>query len=431
VTQFPHDQFAKEYLQELLSPLGTVETGKELTAQVREIDVLFHPATVNPEYAQTLGLLGKIAGTVALIEPFRNAVSPEGIFSCVAKLLNKRVQVVRQASRDQQHLESTQLPFLWILTPTASENLLNSFGFQLPEESENWERGVYLLSDIWRVGLIAIHQLPKVPETMWLRVLGKGRVQQEAIAELTALPVDNPLRANALELLYVLQANLQANWASNTEVSQEDRELVMAIAPLFQEQLQAAQQQGIQQGLQQGLQEGLQEGLQQGIQRGLLEGRQEGIQQGLLEGRQEGIQEGLEQGIERGRQEQQRLIFENFWSARFGELDDKITAFVPIVSTLPAAEFTVMLLSISMLNVDAGGRQQAHRLLAENLLGRWRNELEDCLSVIVTQIVELPAEQLRALLERWSDLSSDELINMLGDNSGVLGDNSGENLPDS
>jgi hypothetical protein len=400
VTQFPHDQFAKEYLQELLSPLGTVETAKELTAEVREIDILFHPATVNSEYAQTLGLLGKMATTVALIEPFRNAVSPEGIFSCVAKLLNKRVQVVRQASRESQHLESNQLPFLWILTPTASENLLNSFGFLRPVESENWERGVYFLSDVWRVGLIAIHQLPKVPETMWLRVLGKGRVQQEAIGQLTALPVDNPLRANALELLYVLQANLQANLASNTEESQEDRELVMTIAPLFQEQLQAAQQQGIQLGLQQGL------------------------QQGLQEGRQEGIQEGLEQGIERGRQEQQRLIFENFWSARFGELDEKITAFIPIVSTLPAAEFTVMLLSISMLNVDAGGRQQARRLLAENLLAIRENELGDRLSVIVTKIVELPAEQLRTLLERWSDLSSDELINMLGDNLG-------ENPPDS
>jgi hypothetical protein len=107
-----------------------------------------------------------MATTVALIEPFRNAVSPEGIFSCVAKLLNKRVQVIRQSSRESQHLESNQLPFLWILTPTASENLLNSFGFLRPVESENWERGVYFLSDVWRVGLIAIHQLPKVPELL-------------------------------------------------------------------------------------------------------------------------------------------------------------------------------------------------------------------------------------------------------------------------
>lgn len=86
MTKFPHDQFAKEYLSELLSPLGKVETGKDVPAEVREIDVLFQPNSINPEYTQTLGLLGKLATTVALIEPFRNAVSPEGIFSGVSKL---------------------------------------------------------------------------------------------------------------------------------------------------------------------------------------------------------------------------------------------------------------------------------------------------------------------------------------------------------
>ncbi|MCU0540571.1 MAG: flagellar assembly protein H [Oscillatoriaceae cyanobacterium Prado104] len=426
MTQFPHDQFAKEFLSELLSPLGTVEKAKDVPAQVREIDVFFQPNAANSEYVKTLGLLGKMAGTVALIEPFRNAVNPEEIFSCVLKLLDKRGETLRKAFRDQQRSESTQLPFLWILTPTASENLLNSFGFVRPVESQNWEKGVYFLPDAWRVALVAIHQLPKVSDTLWLRVLGKGRVQQEAIAELTALPVDNPLRESALELLYALQANLQANLASNTEVSQEDRELVMAIAPLFQEQLQAAQQQGIQLGLQQGIQQGKKEGIQEGIQQGL----QQGIQQGKQEGREEGIQEGLEQGIERGRQEQQRLIFENFWSVRFGELDEKVAAFIPAVSTLPAAEFTVMLLSVSMLNVGAEGRQQAHRLLAENLLAGRSNELGERLPVIVAKVVELPAERLRTLLEQLPQLSGDELINLLSDDSGVLADSLGENPPD-
>jgi hypothetical protein len=77
MTKFPHDQFAKEYFQELLSPLGKVDTGQNVNAEVREIDVLFQPTSVNPEYVQTLGLLGQMVGTVTLIEPFRNAVNPE------------------------------------------------------------------------------------------------------------------------------------------------------------------------------------------------------------------------------------------------------------------------------------------------------------------------------------------------------------------
>jgi hypothetical protein len=48
MTKFPHDQFAKEYFQELLSPLGKVDTGQNVNAEVREIDVLFQPTSVNP-----------------------------------------------------------------------------------------------------------------------------------------------------------------------------------------------------------------------------------------------------------------------------------------------------------------------------------------------------------------------------------------------
>lgn len=34
----PHDQFAKEYLEELLTSLGEVETSKDVKSEVREID---------------------------------------------------------------------------------------------------------------------------------------------------------------------------------------------------------------------------------------------------------------------------------------------------------------------------------------------------------------------------------------------------------
>lgn len=68
-------------------------------------------------------------------------------------------------------------------------------------------------------------------------MLGKGRVQQRAINELMALPVENPLRASSLGLLYNLQAHLAAS--QQAEVDEEDRELIMALAPLYQEQLAA------------------------------------------------------------------------------------------------------------------------------------------------------------------------------------------------
>ena len=72
MTRFIHDLFAKEYLEELLSPLGTVNIGRDVSSEVREIDVYFTPKTAIPEYSETLGLLGKMASTTAIFEPFRN-----------------------------------------------------------------------------------------------------------------------------------------------------------------------------------------------------------------------------------------------------------------------------------------------------------------------------------------------------------------------
>ncbi|MCC3408291.1 MAG: flagellar assembly protein H [Microcoleus sp. PH2017_10_PVI_O_A] len=369
MTKFPHDQFAKEYLQELLSPLGQVETSKAVTAEVREIDVWFQPTSSEAEYLQSLGLLGQVAATIAVIEPFRNPVNTEEIFSCVVKLLNSRAQLGRVANREDQRLKERQLPTLWILTPTASELLLDSFGFRAPEESEGWGKGVYFLTEVWRVGLIAIHQLPRGPQTMWLRMLGRGRVQEQAIAELSALPVDNPLRTNALQLLYILQANLQANTPPIPARDDEDQELVMAIAPLFQQHLEAAKQQG--------------------------------------------QEEGREQGREQGREEGQRMILESFLQVRFGELDPRTVALILPISALAVAEFTLLLVQLSTLPAGQNEHQQVQNLLAQKVLEKsfiQSGQLEELPVNLIPNLLALSPDNLSSLLAELPQLSIEELM---------------------
>jgi hypothetical protein len=41
MTRTNHDQFAKQYLAELLTPLGDVEPGREVTGSVQQADVWF------------------------------------------------------------------------------------------------------------------------------------------------------------------------------------------------------------------------------------------------------------------------------------------------------------------------------------------------------------------------------------------------------
>ncbi len=257
MTQFLHDQFAKQYLEELLSSIGEVKAPREVRGEVRQIDVWFSPQPQLQGNPEELGLLGRLATTSALFEPYRNPVTPDEIDSCLLKLLEVKGEIKREARRNNTRISMDDYPKLWILTPTASQKILN--GFKATLDEPNWCSGIYFLGEYFRTAIVVIHQLPKTPETMWLRILGRGKVQSQAIDELEALPKDNPWRENALLLLSDLLSNIEVN----PDKDSEDRELIMRLSPLFSQRLEEATQSGVQQGLQQGRQEGIQQGLQQ------------------------------------------------------------------------------------------------------------------------------------------------------------------------
>ena len=91
-----------------------------------------------------------------------------------------------------------------------------------------------------------------------------------------------------------------------------------------------------------------------------------------------------------------------------------MTVFLSPISKLPAAEFTVLLLAISMLTVDEEGREQAVRLLAENVLRMYQNELGDILPTALTNLLALPVAELTLLVEQLPQLSADGLRERLG-----------------
>ncbi|MDF5715216.1 MAG: hypothetical protein PUP93_15365 [Rhizonema sp. NSF051] len=293
MTRFPYDRFAKDYLQELLSPLGSVETSKDIAGEVREIDVYFVPSPESQIDKQILGLLGRFTDTAVLIEPFRNAVKKSEVRSCMGKLFDTCALFEREAKRNALALNEDSLPKLWILSPTASEEFLAGFNTEIDEE--NWLKGIHFLGDSLRTAVVAIHQLPVTPETLWLRLLGKGKVQQHAIEEVQALDINNPLRSKAIDLLVNLKTTLELN--QNLDV--EDRDLVMQLSPIYEQRLAEAKQ----------------------------EGRQEGIQQGV--------------------QTERRTIIENLLKVRFGALDEQLTVIIEPLLGLPPEEFSSFLLQLS------------------------------------------------------------------------------------
>ncbi len=244
MTQFPHDQFIKDYLPELLGNYGTATAAVEVAIEVREIDVLFVPN--QPVPTDILGLLGQLAQTTSLFEVFRNPVTTIEILTCMSKLFDWQKNLVKEAHKNKQSFKETELAQLWILTPTLSQNVLESFR-AFPEQQQ-WSTGVYLLAKSLRTGIIVIHQLPVTPETLWLRILGRGKVQQKALNELESLPTGHPYKEIILELVYKLLSILEVNRRSGQTIEPEDIELIMRISTLYTEKLLEATQQGVQQG---------------------------------------------------------------------------------------------------------------------------------------------------------------------------------------
>jgi hypothetical protein len=237
MTRFVHDQFAKDYLEELLKPYGEVQAASQVAGEIREIDVLFTPFPTQTTNVELLGLLGKLATTPAIFEPFRNPASTEEICDCLLKSLEVRSALRRAAKREQTTNIKIEIPKLWILTPTASKNIISGFSETTKPDSLP---GIYYLAKSLHAAIVVIHQLPQTPETLWLRLLGRGTVQKRAIDELAALPLNQPYVKITLELLYNLQKNLKINQSSQTE----DQELIMRLAPLYQQDRELAKQEG-------------------------------------------------------------------------------------------------------------------------------------------------------------------------------------------
>ncbi len=227
MTRLHHDQLAKQYIAELLKPLGQVETSRDVTSEVRQIDVYFEPSSERGNRRAELGLLGKIASRTCLIEVFRNAPSLVQIRSCKLKLYELHGELIRKARRDKQNLAEEELALLWILSPTLSEAMGAKLGAQ---QDDDWGEGVYFQPAGEKVALVAINQLPETDQTLWLRILGRGGTQKKAIEELVKLSGSLPLVPDILEIL--------ANWRINVEMRQnldssEQKELIMNLSPAY------------------------------------------------------------------------------------------------------------------------------------------------------------------------------------------------------
>jgi hypothetical protein len=284
------DQFSKSLLEDLLSPLGTVERSKEIPGEPKLADIYFIPASPLPSETESLGIFGEIIATACLLEPFRNPPSDSAIRDCILKILWLHSDLDRQAERQEQSIPDDQLAQVWILASALSAPQLNRFA---ASSKPGGVSGVYWLGEALKTNLISIRELPPIPETLWLRLLGSGETQAQAIQEVLALPLSLPYRLQILQLL--------AQWRITT------MELTPNIDDDEEEQVSMA------------------------------------LSQAFLEWERQTEQRGEERGLEQG----QRLVVENLFRVRFGELDPQLTAIIPSILALPPETFTPLVMQLN------------------------------------------------------------------------------------
>ena len=226
MSKFPHDEFAKNYLTELLNTIGKASANELINSERREGDVWFErdPSVSIAEQRKRLGLLGQLLTHDSLIEVFRNAVTEFEVRSCKAKLAGIEAEIVRKAERQAEKVVIETLPHVWLITPMASERIQRGFGFRKTRVP-----GVYRLPKLDRTGVIVVHQLEVTDKTLWIRMLGKEGNQNRAIQEFLGQPVSSVLYDNVEEIL----ANYRANLEANRPLASEEEELIMNLSEAY------------------------------------------------------------------------------------------------------------------------------------------------------------------------------------------------------
>ena len=104
--------------------------------------------------------------------------------------------------------------------------------------------GFYEMGKGLQTTIVRLDELPNVPETLWLRLLAKGTVQEAAIEDLLLLPESDPKRRMALGLLVSWRINI----GLGDQVDVEERQILMALSQTYLEWEKQTKREGLKQG---------------------------------------------------------------------------------------------------------------------------------------------------------------------------------------
>ena len=250
------DQIGKQIGEEALAGSGTTVLQDEIPSEVRYADLRHEPRPERAAARARLGLLGRLASRLCLIELFGHA--PGGAeLPCLGKHFAFWQAHARRARRRRARRRRTRpdAPTLWIITAGTPRAILRELALT---QAPGWPTGVYWFGgELLRVGLIVASQLPRTRETLLVRLMAGGPLLRDAIEELRELPAGAHERAVADRILLRWKHALR-----NKPIRRpQEKELIMAVLDTWERMRR--------EGLAQGRKEGETRGIRKGEARGL------------------------------------------------------------------------------------------------------------------------------------------------------------------
>lgn len=241
------DPYQKEFLCKVLgATIATTEIEHEVETPAQSIDVIAVP---KPEVDRRrafakLGYLARMVERPCLFEPYSRAPGAAELRACMRKQLAWDNERVREAERRQTR--APEFPFLWILSPGDPKTVTIGYGF---EAREGWPHAFRFAPPEYAAGLVIISKLERTRATLFLRLLGSGRVLKGAIEDVRELP-DPTLGPVIVELLVRRRILLLQS------TDPEDRKVAMMLEQEFQRLKKEMREEGRQEGHKEGHKEG-------------------------------------------------------------------------------------------------------------------------------------------------------------------------------
>jgi len=208
------DHLAKQIGKKALSSSGATSVHDEISPETQHADLRHEPDPARKAARARLGLLGRIASVVCLIEIYGHAPGAEEFRSCLAKHIafwQKRARDARahnKKRRQRRQLPETFAdPSLWIIAAGSPTGLLTKLKLK---PARGWPKGIYFFGDdVLRVGIVVASKLPRNRYTLLVRLMAAGPLLTPAINDLAALPPKAHERAVAEHILLDLQHALR------------------------------------------------------------------------------------------------------------------------------------------------------------------------------------------------------------------------------